>query len=542
MRDKEESREAGSGKREAENADANAIQNPKSRIQKGAPGAASLLALSGCKALQNGKKELTGTASPTFAPASNHADAEAARRTLNRVAFGPNPGEVARVAEMGVGAYIEEQLADSLPESRAVAWRVNGLETQQDAADEPDAMDAMPDSQLLTETQQAALLRAVYSTHQLRETLADFWTNHFNIFALKNDERVLLPTDAERALRPHLSGKFRDLLNASAHSPAMLSYLDNQLNRRGVANENYGRELLELHTLGVHSGYTQKDIQEVARCFTGWRVRKGFLKINLTNLKTPYNGFEFGAFQHDDGPKYIPFLNLTIAANGGQKDGEAVLERLATHPATARFLATKLSKRYLGHAPAAVVEKAANAYLKNDTDICALLRPILLDNLPEAGMTKPILKRPLEFTVSALRTLGADTNGGAELQQHLAAMGQALYQWPMPDGFPEKPSAWSGSLLGRWNFALELTANGVGGTTVDLPAISKAFGDGSDAARLDALIETIYQRPAASPELSDLRQRVAQHLGKAKASNLAENLIFAEAAGLLLAAPAFQVT
>ena len=182
---------------------------------------------------------------------------------------------------------------------------MDGLETQQDVSDAPDAMDCMPDSQLMTETQQAALLRAVYSTHQLRETLADFWTNHFNIFALKNNERVLLPTDAERALRPHLMGKFRDLLNASAHSPAMLSYLDNQLNRRGVANENYGRELLELHTLGVHSGYTQKDIQEVARCFTGWRVRKGFVKMNLTNLKTPYNGFEFGPYQHDSGAKYV---------------------------------------------------------------------------------------------------------------------------------------------------------------------------------------------------------------------------------------------
>ena len=217
-----------------------------------------------------------------------------------------------------------------------------------------------------------------------------------------------------------------------------------------------------------------------------------------------------------------------------------MLEHLATHPATARFLATKLCNRYLGHAPNDVVEKAASAYLKNDTDIRALLRPILLDNLPKAGTTKPLLKRPLEFTVSALRALGADTNGNENVQQHLAAMGQALYQWPMPDGFPEKQAAWTGSLLGRWNFAMALTANGVNGTTVDLPAISKAFRAGSHSARLDALIETIYQIPADAPELADLRSKVTRHIAKAKAANVAENSLFAEAAALLLAAPAFQ--
>ena len=503
-------------------------------------GAASLIALSGCKALQDGKTELTGSAAPTFAPASAHPNAAKARLALNRVAFGPRPGDVTRVAESGVNNYLEEQLADSLPESRAVAWRVDGLDVQQDVSDAPDTLDALPDSQLMEETERAALLRAVYSTHQLRETLADFWTNHFNIFALKNDERVLLPTDAERVLRPHLLGKFRDLLTASAHSPAMLSYLDNQLNQRGVANENYARELLELHTLGVHSGYTQKDIQEVARCFTGWRVRKGFLKLNLQNLKTPYNGFEFGAGRHDDGAKYIPFLNLTIAPNGGQKDGDAVLEQIATHPATAKFLAAKLCRRFLGAAPDAVVAKAANAYLKNDTDMKSMLRPILLDSLA-SGETKPILKRPLEFVVSALRALAADTNGGADAQQHLAAMGQALYQWPMPDGFPEKPSAWSGSLLGRWNFALALTSNAVAGTSVDLPALGKAFAANSDSARLDALLETAYHIPANAPELAALRQKVAAHQTQARRANVSDEALFAESAGLLLAAPAFQM-
>ena len=506
----------------------------------GGLGLLALAALAGCKALRQDARDLTGRPETAFAPASRHPEAHTALHTLNRVAFGPLPDDVQKIAERGIGNYLEEQLADTLPESRAVTWRVAGLDVQGEVESEPDTLDSLADEQILRETQQAALLRAVYSTHQLRETLVDFWTNHFNIYALKNDERVLIPVDAERVIRPHILGSFRAMLTASAHSPAMLSYLDNQLNKRGVANENYARELLELHTLGVHSGYSQRDIQEVARCFTGWRVRKGFIPPTLANLKTPYNGYEYAPNLHDDGAKYVPFLHLTLLPNAGQRDADTVLERLAAHPATARFLAAKLCHRYLGAAPPDIVNKAASAYLRHDTDIRALLRPILLDTLPEGKPTRPILKRPLEFVASALRTLAADTDGSANVQQHLTAMGQPLYQWPMPDGFPEKPAAWSGSLLGRWNFALALTANTIAGTTVDLSAITQRFAAKSDVQRADALMETILQRPADAPELARTRQQIAAHLQQARAAHVSETNAFAEAAGLVLSAPAFQ--
>ncbi len=364
----------------------------------------------------------------------------------------------------------------------------------------------------------------------MRETLADFWTNHFNIYALKNDGRVLIPTDTEKVLRPHLLGTFREMLTASAHSPAMLAYLDNQQNKKGVANENYARELLELHTLGVKSGYTQKDIQAVARCFTGWTIKNGFRR----------GQFQYVADLHDPGRKYIPFLDLTIAPGGGQKDADTVLEHLALHPATARFVSRKLCRRFLGNASDATVEKAASAYLKSGSDIRATLRPILLDALLTPAENRPILKRPLDMVVSSLRVLAADAYCGEGVQRHLAAMGQPLYQWPMPDGFPEKAVAWTGSLLPRWNFALALTSNTIPETKVDLNAPIVAAKAHTDAAILDALIETILSRSPEDAEVGALRTKVGAHVEQARQNGVPDAVVLAEAAGLLLASPLFQ--
>jgi len=491
----------------------------------------ALLGATGCEDLRKEARSVTGPALPGWSPLPRDAGAAAAVvHVLNRVAFGPRPGDVARVAAIGAAAYIEEQLADRMDEDPAVGWRVNALEVQQDEQDAPDALSSLSDDQLLTETQQAALLRAVYSRHQLREVLADFWTNHFNIYALKNEGRVLIPSDTERVLRPHLLGTFRDLLVASAHSPAMLAYLDNSQNRRGVANENYARELLELHTLGVKSGYTQRDIQAVARCFTGWTVTTGFAR----------GQFAYEPDLHDNSRKAIPFLHLTIAPDGGERDAETVLEHLAAHPATARFISRKLCRRFLGQAPDAVVEKAASAYLKSGSDIRATLRPILLDALLAPDGRRPILKRPLEMLVSALRALAADTDGGAPLQKHLTDMGQPLYQWPMPDGFPEKASAWTGSLLPRWNFALALAANAIPGTAIDLDAPLQAAAATTDDARLDTLLGTVFSRPPGDPALQTMREQVRRHIETARRNGVPDSTLLAEATGLLLASPAFQ--
>ncbi len=531
------------GKPSSENIDRRAFLERGAATGAGA--AMLLLGGAGCKDMRDQAKRLTGpapaqwTALPHDAPAVTRA-----AHVLNRVAFGPRPGDVARVAEIGEKAYIEEQLADRMDEDPAVTWRVGGLDTQQIERDSPDVLASYDDGEVLTQTAQAALLRAVYSRHQLREMLADFWTNHFNIYALKNDGRSLLPTDTEHVIRPHVLGTFRELLTASAHSPAMLGYLDNNQNRRKNgsenANENYARELLELHTLGVKSGYTQRDIQEVARCFTGWTVHQGWVKLSLANMNKPYSAFEYEAGRHDEDAKYIPFLNLTIAPKGGERDAQLVLERLAMHPTTAHFIARKLCRHFLGNATGSVVAQAAAAYLNSKSDIRATLRPILLDGLTDPEQCLPILKRPLDYVASSLRALAADTDGGKNLQNFLSDMGQPLYLWPMPDGFPEKSSAWASALLPRWNYALALTANKIGGTRIDLQAPLTAAKASSDTTITDTLLETVYGRPCDAPELMPVRKQIAAHVERARREGVNEPTLLAETTALLFAAPAFQ--
>ncbi len=493
----------------------------------------------GCSEVRKQAQQLTGPLPAVYtAIPQNLASVALALHALNRVGFGPKPGDVAHVATVGPTAWIEEQLADRMDEDPTADWRVNALDTQQMEQDSPDTLYCTDYDQIQHEMAQAALLRAIYSRHQLREQMADFWTNHFNIFSLKNDGRALLPVDTARVLRPHVLGRFHDMLVASAKSPAMLAYLDNNQNQKrdprtgGGANENYARELLELHTLGVKSGYTMKDIQAVARCFTGWTVTAGFKKGQL----------DYQAGSHDDGMKYIPFLNLTIMPRGGEKDANRVLETLSAHPATAKFLVQKLCRRFLGEVPEPVAARAESAYLRSGGDIRKTLRPILLDSdaLLKPTGCKPILKRPLDMMVSAARALAADTDGSEDLQRHLVKMGQPLYEWPMPDGFPEKAAAWTGSLLPRWNFALALASNAVPGTKVDLNAPLVAAKAHTEAEQLDALTETVLGRPAGSSEVQQVKMQARDHIQRARAAGLPETTVLAEATGLLLASPTFQ--
>src|SRR5580700_8510205 len=303
----------------------------------GAAGAA-ILAEAGCTEIRTQTGRITGPLPVVFTPLPAEARlANGVLRAARRIGFGPRPADLSHISEIGPRQWIEEQLADSneMEEDPAVSWRVNGLDTQQTERDAPDALFSMEYDQLLRETQQAAILRAVYSRHQLRENMADFWTNHFNIYAPKSDGQAMVPVDSESVIRDHI-WSFPGMLMASAKSPAMLNYLDNKLNHRGVPNENYARELLELHTLGVKSGYTLKDIQEVARCLTGWTIKTGFRR----------GQFEYVDALHDNGRKYIPFLKLTIEPGGQQRDAETVIHTLATHPTVGRFLASKLCTRF----------------------------------------------------------------------------------------------------------------------------------------------------------------------------------------------------
>ena len=373
-------------------------------------------------------------------------------------------------------------------------------------------------AQFLTgELQMSRILRAVYSERQLQEVMVDFWTNHFNVFAAKGADRWLLTSYDRDTIRPHTLGKFYDLLLADAQSPAMLFYLDNfqsvspnaqfpqqrpgaargplavlmsnnpqqqaaqQQRPRGI-NENYARELMELHTLGVDGGYTQKDVQEVARCFTGWTIfqpRGGAAAAGALMGREARDGagkFIFRPGAHDNGEKIV--LGHKIPAGGGVKDGLMVLDIVAHHPATAKFIATKLVRHFVSdEPPPALVDRVAQTFIKTDGDIREVLKAIFFSpefNSAEAYRAK--VKRPFELAVSAVRTLGADTNGGPQFHQWIARMGQPLYGFQTPNGYSDVAENWvnTGALLERMNFGLALVSNRIPGTHVDL---SRFVGD-----------------------------------------------------------------
>jgi len=490
--------------------------------------------LSGCHALRRytGPELPSSVALPTGDAGTRHAVS-----LLNRAAFGPTPGEVEKVAALGAERWVDEQLNPDDDEDTFLTLRLRGLEVFQVHAGE---RGDLADHEILRQLQQAALLRAIYSRHQLRERMVEFWSNHFNIYARKGFGLYFKPTDEQDVIRKHALGRFPDLVRASAHSPAMLAYLDNQVNSKrdpttgAGANENYARELMELHTLGVHGGYTQKDVQEVARCLTGWTIENRFLRAR--------GAFRFDPDLHDDGPKTV--LGVPIPPGGGKKDGDRVLEIVSKHPSTARFISSRICRYFLGEAADTWTEKLADIYRKTDGDIKAMLRPLLLSDELRSG--PPILKRPFDFVVSALRATAADTNASTPLQEHLARMGQPLYQWPMPDGYPDKTSAWLGSVLARWNFAFALLSGSIAGTRVDLPALVRAVQTDTrhptpdTRAKADALIGLILSQPADSKAVRPLREKIHAHLVSAPRSDRNVEPLLNETAALLIASPPFQ--
>jgi uncharacterized protein (DUF1800 family) len=405
---------------------------------------------------------------------------------------------------------------------------------------------------IVGELQASRILRAVYSERQLNEVMVDFWTNHFNVYAAKGADRWMLTSYDRDTIRPNALGNFYDLLKATAESPAMLFYLDNFQSvspnanagrngnprrqqagrdplldamrgrgvnrragvldppagqnpsganrpnpqqpqppqRRGI-NENYARELMELHTLGVDGGYTQKDVTEVARCFTGWTIfaprgggaapNAGLMGPRAEQLRENAGRFFFNTRVHDDGEKIV--LGHKIPAGGGSKDGLMVLDILAHHQSTARFIATKLVRHFVSdNPPPALVDRVAQAFTKSNGDIRQTLSAIFFSaefNSPEAYRAK--IKRPFELAISAVRTLGADTNGAPALHQWIARMGEPLYGFQTPNGYSDAAESWvnTGALLERLNFGLALASNRIGGTRVDLKKFAGESANGS---------------------------------------------------------------
>ncbi len=451
---------------------------------------------------------------------------------LNRLAYGPRPGEVEKVRALGLSKWIERQLDPSRIDDPRVAPRLAALETatlstrrllegyelpmeakreiQQkrallgDEASEEDRqrarrefvqkykaqMDGAP-RQVTAELQQAKVLRAVYSERQLDEVLVDFWLNHFNVYAQKGPLKFLIGEYEREVLRPHAWGRFEDLLLATAESPAMLFYLDNWIstdpnakpfdtrgggfgrgrsrrprpdgegpaNRRRGLNENYAREIMELHTLGVDGGYTQKDVTEVARCFTGWTIR---------GLRQQDPEFRFEGRFHDDGAKVV--LGQTIKGSG-QDEGRRVIHMLATHPSTARHIGAKLARRFVAdEPPPKLVERAAETFRTTDGNIREVVRTIVTSPeflAPEARTAK--VKTPLEFVVSAVRTSGGEVKDAGALARRIGDMGMPLYMQQPPTGYKDTAEAWvsTSGLLARLNFALDLAGGRLPGVTVE---------------------------------------------------------------------------
>ncbi|HEU4389232.1 MAG TPA: DUF1800 domain-containing protein [Blastocatellia bacterium] len=512
-----------------------------------------------------------------------------ALHVLNRITYGPRPGDVAAVKRVGVEKYIEEQLHPEVIDDSDVETRLRVLPTQQMTTAElyqfypqpqvaeqrakepnPPPVFGRP-QQIVGELQQQKLVRAVSSNRQLLEVMTDFWFNHFNVFANKDADLWMLTSYERDTIRPHALGKFRDLLQATAESPAMMFYLDNWLSsapdarrpqpprpggpprpgsaqnpsqgqfqgpprgadavmpapvsgsnqapamtgpaqaqtkdsgtgktadkveppatttgpqpqnatrpqqqpaqpqRKPGINENYARELMELHTMGVDGGYTQKDVQEVARCFTGWTIDR----------PNQGGGFVFRQWMHDSGSKTV--LGVTIPGGGGITDGYRVIEILSRHPSTARFIAKKLCQRFVSDTPpAALVERVTQVFLRTDGDIREVVRAILTSsefNSPPAFRAK--VKSPLELAASAIRAVDGDTNGAPPVHEWLRRMGGPLYQYQAPTGYGEESSRWlnTGALLARINFGVALANGQIPGTRYDTSRLGRFDGGQAD--------------------------------------------------------------
>jgi uncharacterized protein (DUF1800 family) len=540
---------------------------------------------------------IASTASAQAVPRLDHRELASDQQiiqALNRLTFGPRPGEAQKVRAMGLDKWIDLQLhpdkIDDTPFEK-FADRYDILKQDQndllkqyaDAQRERrmvkrDKADSVAMSredrmaiqqiglarrQFMGQLQSERVARAVASNRQLEEVMTDFWLNHFNVFAGKGPQEAYYLVEYEReVIRPNALGKFRDLLEAVAKSPAMLFYLDNARSmadstqprlaspgrggafgnpdavaraggmiargarpgrgrlggligaigrsqgaldpaqqqqmqerlkqlRNGGLNENYGRELLELHTLGVDGGYTQQDVINVARALTGWTIRPPVMG----------GGFIFRPEMHDAGDKIV--LGHKLAAGRGIEDGEDVLDIVSKSPSTARFIATKLARRFVSDSPSqALVDEAARVFVKTGGDIREVLRTIITSNeffSQQAFRNK--VKSPFEVVVSAMRALNAQPDSTPRTAQAIAYLGQPLFGHQAPNGYPETGDAWmnTGAILNRINFGMAVAANRIPGASIAaLPGID-TLRNAARASQVDAVI-SILLSGSASPD------------------------------------------
>ncbi|MBB5036114.1 DUF1800 domain-containing protein [Prosthecobacter dejongeii] len=477
--------------------------------------------LASCERITNAiNQNLLGEGVPAHLHPAESVDIDPDFHLLSRASFGPWPGDVASLKKKGRDAWIEEQLHPDSISDTACDLRAERFESLYFSAG--DAYEFRKPV-LREELTRHALLRAVYSRRQLFEVMVEFWTDHLNIDLEKGDCIYLKPSDDRDVIRQHALGNFRDLIRASATSPAMLVYLDGKTNkvRRGTTdqpNENYARELMELHTLGVHGGYTQKDVYEAARCLSGWTFDPK--RVFALNQGESY----FRPDWHDDGTKEV--LGQTLPAGGGPKDLDRLVDIVCKHPATAQYIALKLCRRFVSPTPpASLLQTVAAEFTRTQGDICSLLRVIFKSDEFFASRGQ-LLKRPFKFMVSALRAVAADTQADQSILEPLQRMGHGLFQYPTPDGYPDEELPWMGTLMWRWNFALALAANKQLGAKVNLHPLHKALREPGTKAELGRWFGHLIGRQPTGAELATLTQFSPDSS--------------ASAIGLILASPAFQ--
>jgi uncharacterized protein (DUF1800 family) len=466
---------------------------------------------------------------------------QAAAHLLSRFTYGATPGQVDEVTRMGLEKWFEQQLAADLPEDTldaqlapfdalklsneeiAKTYPKNGqvirMAVQEGIVDKDsvktdkkaykdiikdyrEKKGFKPENELFRQLYCQKILRAAYAQNQLREVMTDFWFNHFNVSVTKNDCAQFIPVYERDVIRPGALGKFGDLLKATAQSPAMLYYLDNFSSSgpmdemrpmaRTVArkaqglNENYARELMELHTMGVDGGYTQQDVTQAARVLTGWTVRE--------------NEYQFTPRRHDEGEKTV--LGKHFGPGGGEDEGLQLLDMLAHHPSTAHFICRKIAVRFVNDdPPAALVDRMAKTFADKNGDIRKVLLTMVYS--PEFWNTQAIrekTKSPFELAIGAVRSLHARIAQPMPLYNWITRMGEKMYCYQAPTGFPDKGQYWinTGSLLSRMNFGLALATGRIPGLSFDLAALNNNHEPESAQAALATYCHLIM--PERDPE------------------------------------------
>lgn len=485
---------------------------------------------------------------------------------LNRGGFGPTPGQLAHVKRRGLENYLRDQLdapPDPEVEKRIARFGDQGYSVTEMfeiyrgksplvKKDQP-LNGIMP---MLDNFYTSKIFRAAASESQLHEVLVDFWFNHFNVSRVAARWGTIA---YERdAIRPHIKGRFRDLLGASATHPAMLFYLDNYLNRknqmengrlvRGI-NENYGRELLELHTVGVDAGYKETDVVNAARVFSGWG-----LDHPRGDIDRGTGVFVFRPEEHDRNAKTV--FGLEFPAGGGREEGEKLLDYLSVHPATARFISTKLALRFVeDEPPKSLVDRCAQTFISTQGDLKEVVRAMFESPEFWAKPSTPRFKTPFEFVIACLRATGASVDTAVPgLVEALGAMGMRPYYSAPPTGYPDRGSDWlSPAYLHRFRFAFALAEGRVSGVRVRLGDVVKVSGgDATDPASIATVLNreifggglspaTIDAASALTPGAGAFKRMMdaafgAQHPLKANPALLASKVV-----GLILASPEMQM-